>query len=384
MVIIVRIVSRGELATMKSRILALLLGVSLIAPAQAMELYAWQPEPASPAIVIAARDEESPEAAALRYLSAVKTDPKLTSLLSSDPLPDLPLRGFTKLNDQDEVRSKRVLLLANRPSDYAPGHWRVRSFSESVIEQGQAPYLAPIAFDSGLTSKEAREFAKRLDQTFPHFIAMGGADVDPTLFGDANTHSIDVNSRRDRAEATLLSTKLRSIRERKADNRITAICRGAQLSARLLGYRIGQDIKSDLESPLSHGSLPTGLAQGTEPNHPIRILPTTSNLLSRAFSGRSEAIVNTYHHQHIIWHTGGPLELAAVSPDGITEAMESPDGRIRLFQFHPELMRIRSRGPLQTVGARLMREVIAPPPPRCQALFRTSVLSGSIVTRVTR
>jgi gamma-glutamyl-gamma-aminobutyrate hydrolase PuuD len=339
--------------------------------AQALELFAWQPSAELAAIILPVRDGEAPELAALRYLKSVRGDVALRPLLAAEPLPNLPLKGFTRLNDQDVEH--RVLLLANRPSDYAVGHWRIQSFSQPFSEVGINSYIAPFAYDAGLNSTEAETFRRMIDARFFHFVAMGGSDVDPEIFGDANTHSIEVNPRRDRAEALLLQTKVSSISQ-GGPHQLTAICRGAQLAARVLGYGVGQDIRDEIPNALTHGAGSERPPNAEEPMHSVHILETSAGLLRRALGGTSEALVNTYHHQHILWMPGGSLELAAVSPDGVTEALESKDGRIRLFQFHPELMRVRSRGVVQREGAEIMRSLARPGftkrlVPMCRAIF---------------
>lgn len=345
--------------------------------AVALEIYKWMPEANGPTMVIAVRDGESPSSAAKRYLESVVSETELAELLHRDPLPKFSLKNFAPLTDSDF--EARVLLIANRPSDMRAGDWRVPTFSKSFSRAGLYSYLVPIAYDSGLAPDERAEFISKLDAKFSHFVAMGGADTDPEIFGEKNSHSHHVNARRDRAEIALLTEKIESIlRNPNGKDRLTGVCRGAQLVSRILGYSLVQDIPTEVGTRIDHNISKSRDYGAGERTHVARVLDTTSNFLKNLVGGATQILVNSYHHQQIIWKAGGQLELAAIAEDGVPEALESRDGRIRLFQFHPELMAERAFGAARRFGASIMREIAGPArgtrlAPRCSAMFSRSL-----------
>jgi putative glutamine amidotransferase len=69
----------------------------------------------------------------------------------------------------------------------------------------------------------------------------------------------------------------------------------------------------------------------------------------------------------IAYKPGGLLELAAVGPDGVVEALEFKNGRGILMQFHPELMQ-------SSFGDSIIKQVLRQEAqvrraPRCGGLF---------------
>ena len=106
------------------------------------------------------------------------------------------------------------------------------------------------------------------------------------------------------------------------------ICRGSQIASVALGYELIQDIPFHLENDIGH----------SDTWHDIHLLPTTHSILKETASKSDTLYVNSLHHQSVKFKEGGPLEIAARSDDGITEATEFKNGRGLLLQFHPELM----------------------------------------------
>ena len=316
----------------------------------ALQLYTWKPHANYPEFVIAVREGESAEAAAIRYLSALKTSSDLSSLVQG--YTNLETKNFKQLGDED--LSSRALLIINDPKDFQPGSL-LETFSLPLKTSGNTPYALPLALDIGLEPAESAELIESLNHRFGHFIAMGGADIDPRIYGELLTYSSNVNARRDRFESALLSRKIQQIKIAPVGHSITGVCRGAQLTAALLGYKLGQDIPLLVGGQLDHGpNSPMKLAG--EPAHPVQLMSTSKPFLKAWFKS-DEIVVNTYHHQYVQFHAGGPLELGAVAADGIPEALISKDGRIRLFQFHPELMRASDSKEMIAMGTRILNEV---------------------------
>ena len=147
----------------------------------------------------------------------------------------------------------------------------------------------------------------------------GGGDMDPKFYGQARIPACgEPNLLRDAAEPLLLRAFL------AADKPVLGICRGIQIMNAVLGGDLYQDIK-----PFEH--LPHN-------GHWAKVHTVTvrrGTLLSRIL-GQDTVLVNSQHHQAVDRVAPG-FTLAALSEDGIVEAIEKPDARFCLgVQWHPE------------------------------------------------
>ena len=147
----------------------------------------------------------------------------------------------------------------------------------------------------------------------------GGGDMDPKFYGQARIPAYgEPNLLRDAAEPLLLRAFL------AADKPVLGICRGIQVMNAVLGGDLYQDIK-----PFEH--LPHN-------DHWAKVHTVTvrrGTLLSRIL-GQDTVLVNSQHHQAVDRVAPG-FTLAALSEDGIVEAIEKPDARFCLgVQWHPE------------------------------------------------
>lgn len=147
----------------------------------------------------------------------------------------------------------------------------------------------------------------------------GGGDMDPKFYGQARIPACgEPNLLRDAAEPLLLRAFL------AAGKPVLGICRGIQVMNAVLGGDLYQDIK-----PFEH--LPHN-------DHWAKVHTVTvrrGTLLSRIL-GQDTVLVNSQHHQAVDRVAPG-FTLAALSEDGIVEAIEKPDARFCLgVQWHPE------------------------------------------------
>ncbi len=147
----------------------------------------------------------------------------------------------------------------------------------------------------------------------------GGGDMDPKFYGQERIPACgEPNLLRDTAEPLLLRAFL------AADKPVLGICRGIQVMNAVLGGDLYQDIK-----PFEH--LPHN-------DHWTKVHTVTvrrGTLLSRIL-GQDTVLVNSQHHQAVDRVAPG-FTLAALSEDGIVEAIEKPDARFCLgVQWHPE------------------------------------------------
>lgn len=147
----------------------------------------------------------------------------------------------------------------------------------------------------------------------------GGGDMDPKFYRQARIPACgEPNLLRDAAEPLLLRAFL------AADKPVLGICRGIQVMNAVLGGDLYQDIK-----PFEH--LPHN-------GHWAKVHTVTvrrGTLLSRIL-GQDTVLVNSQHHQAVDRVAPG-FTLAALSEDGIVEAIEKPDAGFCLgVQWHPE------------------------------------------------
>ena len=147
----------------------------------------------------------------------------------------------------------------------------------------------------------------------------GGGDMDPKFYGQERIPACgEPNLLRDAAEPLLLRAFL------AADKPVLGICRGIQVMNAVLGGDLYQDIK-----PFEH--LPHN-------DHWAKVHTVTvrrGTLLSRIL-GQDTVLVNSQHHQAVDQVAPG-FTLAALSEDGIVEAIEKPDARFCLgVQWPPD------------------------------------------------
>lgn len=147
----------------------------------------------------------------------------------------------------------------------------------------------------------------------------GGGDMDPKFYGQERIPACgEPNLLRDAAEPLLLRAFL------AADKPVLGICRGIQVMNAVLGGDLYQDI-----NPFEH--LPHN-------DHWAKVHTVTvrrGTLLSRIL-GQDTVLVNSQHHQAVDRVAPG-FTLAALSEDGIVEAIEKPDAGFCLgVQWHPE------------------------------------------------
>ena len=152
----------------------------------------------------------------------------------------------------------------------------------------------------------------------------GGEDVDPARYGQAVSEKCGKTLKeRDAAEVKLLDAFL------PTGKPVFGICRGVQMLNVYLGGTLHQDIKDIARcSHEDWKNKRTG-------NHKVTVC--TGSRLAEIFE-ESTFTVNSLHHQAV--DTPAPImKVAAISEDGIIEAIEHPDHKFCIgVQWHPEHM----------------------------------------------
>lgn len=152
----------------------------------------------------------------------------------------------------------------------------------------------------------------------------GGGDLDPARYGQPTRCTLShPNPGRDRMELDWIH------RFREAGKPVFGICRGMQILWVALGGRLIQhvpDVPGLADEP--HGTGNDDVTHGIGWMAGARL----------AGACRSATTVNSHHHQAADpAHPAAGLRIAALSPAGVIEALESVDGPpVSAVQWHPE------------------------------------------------
>jgi putative glutamine amidotransferase len=165
---------------------------------------------------------------------------------------------------------------------------------------------------------------------FAGLLLPGGGDVDPALFGQENHGSRQIERDLDDAQLSLLH------RFADAGKPVLGICKGCQV----LNVGLGGDMIQDLPNSADHAF------DEDFQFHDITCGP--GSLLDRLYGPTVR--VNSAHHQAVD-RLGKGLRATAVSPDGVTEALEHETLPLYGFQFHPERMCFANLRPEAVDGA---------------------------------
>ena len=193
----------------------------------------------------------------------------------------------------------------------------------------RANYTAPLAALGALPVALPHDpiNAEALLDRLQGLVITGGAfDIDPSLYGDGETHAtVTLKQSRTSAELAFVQGAL------ARNLPVLGICGGEQLLAVALGGTLIQHIPDSIEAALEHEQL----NPRHEPGHEVRVTP--GSLLHR-ITGQDSMQVNSAHHQAV--RSPGPhAAVSAVAPDGVIEAIEDTRYRFCLgLQWHPEFL----------------------------------------------
>ncbi len=301
----------------------LILGAPRAFAGEPIRLFEWAPEGQTAApLIIPVKAGETPEQAAQRYLSNLEKNTDMMELFQGHA-PELRIENFKPFIADRETSS---LLLANQAKDYGMNSGRINNVIRLLSHQ-ETPlkaFILPVSWDLGLSQEEARSALRQISDRFSMLTPLGGDDVANELYKSENYHSRNTNRTRDLSESKVINFY---VREKKGF--LFSFCRGTQLTSVTLGYKLIQDLPIQVGPEMQH----------SDSWHEIEVKKTSNNVLGQVLTTGSATIrVNSFHHQSVIFHPGGPLEVAAVAPDGVIEALELKDGHGLLTQFHPELM----------------------------------------------
>lgn len=191
--------------------------------------------------------------------------------------------------------------------------WLPRSYCLRIEEAGALPLLLPPLPPA---------YAGGVLDPLSGLLLGGGGDVAPFYYGREPGPGLgEVDPQRDGWELALVRAAL------SRGLPFFGICRGLQL----LNVARGGSLHQDLKGPgyLQHDQR----APRRDPSHSIEVLPRTR---LAAIIGEGRLAVNSFHHQAPAGIAPG-LQKAALSPDGVVEALEDPRRPFVMgVQWHPE------------------------------------------------
>ena len=215
-----------------------------------------------------------------------------------------------------------------------------QSFAEALERNGALAVYLPLT----ISQDHARTVLSEVDGLF----VTGGEDWNPALYGESPMPhgAVDCNDIRDASDLYLIRCAL------EQDIPMLCVCRGAQGLNIALGGALLQDVPSYLGQGRAGEEIPEGctceekhlrvtvegITHHGNTYHPLSFIDPESRWLSGIFGSGSLPAVASAHHQAIDpERLGEGLTVAAMSADGIIEAVEYRQNRFVLgLQWHPE------------------------------------------------
>lgn len=189
-------------------------------------------------------------------------------------------------------------------------------YVEAVWKAGAIPMLIPVT--------ENVDRALEMLDMVDGLLISGGNDVSPQMYGSRVKNCGTLDPERDRMEMSLLKAAL------EKNMPVLGVCRGVQLMNVCLGGNLHQDLPTD--------GFPVHSIFSNMRNIPTHRVTVKEGTLLAGILGSGETWVNSFHHQAVD-ELGAGLEAAAISEDGVVEAIAMPDKKFVLaVQWHPEMM----------------------------------------------
>ena len=219
-----------------------------------------------------------------------------------------------------------MCLGSSLPAGCPPSWIMSHRYVLTLTSVGAVPWLIPSVADDEPT---LRAIYDSLDGVF----LPGGADIDPSSYGEARHPRCDPHTDPPRDHTELALTRWAAA-DRKP---VLGVCRGLQLMNILFGGTLWQDLADERPRSIKHDYFPFGM-----PPYPRDHLAHTVQVVEQSWLGEivgaSEIKVNSMHHQGVK-ELAASLVCTAVAPDGLIEAAELPGDQFMVgVQWHPEAL----------------------------------------------
>lgn len=178
-------------------------------------------------------------------------------------------------------------------------------------------------------------YLPQTDDSCDGLVLCGGADIEPSYYGEENTASKGIDLARDRVEFALLEAFI------DAGKPVFGVCRGCQL----INVYFGGSLYQDIATAADHCSF-----QKHDLVHTVSA--TKGSVLQALYGDRFP--VNSYHHQ-AVKTVGDGLEVTAKSDtDGVVEAFSHTSLPVFAVQWHPERLCFKKSREDAVDGAKLI------------------------------
>lgn len=189
-----------------------------------------------------------------------------------------------------------------------------QNYAEPLIKAGALPVVLPYS--------EKLPVIQNIIERMDGLLLTGGADIDPTLFGEEPAPGLQkVDPKRDQFELMLVQEAL------KSDIPILAICRGNQMLNVAAGGTLYQDLFGMANTLQHHQNAPR--------DHETHFVQINAGTRMYQIMNSHQLKVNSFHHSAVKDPAPGFL-ISAAANDGVTEAIESENHRFVIgVQWHP-------------------------------------------------
>ncbi len=209
---------------------------------------------------------------------------------------------------------KPVILLTHKYSD---NHWGLgrsycveSNYCRALIRAGATPIMT--------AGGDPGELAQIADAV----LFTGGKDIEPQRYGESNTFNIVSDSELDEMVLSLFPAFP------QAKKPIFGICRGIQTINVAMGGTLYQHVPGQVTLSAHKQVYEDGISR-----HMMHSVP--GSFIDKLFGPEFET--NSYHHQAV--KVPGPgLKVAAMTDEGVIEAIEHETLPIAAVQWHPERM----------------------------------------------
>lgn len=209
---------------------------------------------------------------------------------------------------------KPVILLTHKYSD---NHWSLgrsycmdSAYCRAFVRAGATPLIT--------AGGDPEEMARIADG----ILFTGGKDIEPQRYGEQNSFNIVSDGELDEMELTLFKAFF------AAKKPIFGICRGIQTVNVAMGGTLYQHVPGQINLSAHKQAYENGI-----PRHPMHAVP--GGFIEKLFGSDFET--NSYHHQ-AVKDLGKGMKAAAVTDEGLIEAIEHETLPIAAVQWHPERM----------------------------------------------
>lgn len=314
---------------MKRKLTAVLILAFALVPLQALaELKPLIWELSSQVRVLLPRlEEESNQQAIQRFVDGINSVEEFRQSMNGDTL-KIPqgTKNYPYSPDRRDSRPKFGVMI-NEFAQIATDHYYALKLSQAFGQAGADVTFVALAAEASLPEERHEEWRALVHDSVDALVLIGGRDVDPSLYGEANRAARNTRPLMDRLESAMLKWFITY--EEKV---IFGICRGSQLCAVTLGHSLIQDIPTESQTQVEH----------KDTWHDVQLTQDEDSRLLRAFvGGKDRFSVRSLHHQAVRLNGDGSLRASSMStPDQapIVESTQTPNGLLVATQFHPEAM----------------------------------------------